>query len=87
MTTNYAWQDLYRSALIELRPEELRLRIREAEAAIQLRFTEVDRNDSSYAEELLALSDAVRGLRVLAAEECLPETRISREMLRSEMAS
>jgi hypothetical protein len=69
MTTNFAWQDLYRAALLELDPETLRHRIRETETALQKRSVELDRNDSQSQEELIAISDAVRGLRVLATAE------------------
>ena len=58
MTMSTAWRELYRAALLELRPEELRPRIDEAEKAIQERIVE------------LRLEDALRGLRVLAATEC-----------------
>jgi hypothetical protein len=70
MTTNFAWQDLYQAALLELDPETLRQRIREADVAIQRRSAELERNDSSCREELLAISDAARGLRVLSTAEC-----------------
>jgi hypothetical protein len=72
MTMNVGWQELYQSALLELRPDELRRRIDEAEKAIQQRIVELSRNDSSSEEERRAMDDALRGLRVLASTECNP---------------
>ena len=72
MTPNVAWEELYRAALLELRPEELRQRIEIAEKAIQGRIIELRLNDSSSLEESQALEDALRGLRVLAGTECKP---------------
>jgi hypothetical protein len=70
MTMNVGWQELYHAALLELRPDELRRRIDEAEKAIQQRIVELSRNDSSSEEERRAMDDALRGLRVLASTEC-----------------
>src|ERR1700676_3812338 len=70
MTMNVGWQELYQAALLELRPDELRRRIDEAEKAIQQRIVELSRNDSSSEEERRAMGDALRGLRVLASTEC-----------------
>jgi hypothetical protein len=72
MTMNVEWQELYQAALLELRPDELRRRIDEAEKAIQQRIVELSRNDSSSEEERRAMDDALRGLRVLASTECKP---------------
>jgi hypothetical protein len=72
MTMNVGWQELYQSALLELRPEELRRRIDDAEKAIQQRIVELSRDDSSSEEERRAIEDALRGLRVLAITECKP---------------
>jgi hypothetical protein len=72
MTLNVGWQELYQAALLELRPDELRRRIDEAEKAIQQRIIELSRNDSSSEEERRAMDDALRGLRVLASTECKP---------------
>ena len=70
MTMNVGWQELYQAALLELRPDELRRRIDEAEKGIQQRIVELSRNDSSSEEERRAMGDALRGLRVLASTEC-----------------
>jgi hypothetical protein len=70
MTLNFAWQELYRIALIELRPEELPRRIAEAEKAILQRIAELRSDDCSSTEEFRALDDALLGLRALAMSEC-----------------
>jgi hypothetical protein len=72
MTMNVGWQELYQAALLELRPDDLRRRIDEAEKAIQQRIVELSRNDSTSEEERRAIDDALRGLRVLASTECKP---------------
>src|ERR1700686_3937269 len=72
MTMNVGWQELYQAALLELRPEELRRRIDEAEKAIQQRIVELSRDDSSSEDERRAMDDALRGLRALASTECKP---------------
>ncbi len=66
------WQELYRAALLELHPDELRPRIDAAERAIQRRISDLRQNDCNSAEELRALDDALRGLRVLISTECKP---------------
>jgi hypothetical protein len=70
MITNGNWRDLYRAAMLELRPEQLQHRIDDAEKAIQQRIAELGQDDSNSMEELRALDDALRGLRVLASTEC-----------------
>jgi hypothetical protein len=73
VTTNPAWRQLYNTALLELRPEELRPQIDAAITAIQQRVEELRLNDSNSTEELRALDDALRGLHVLARTECANE--------------
>jgi hypothetical protein len=87
MTLNIAWQDLYQAALLELRPEELRLRIEVAERAIQQRIAELRRDDSSSSDESQALDDALEGLRVLASTECEPVSSTVSGLIKREMAS
>ena len=70
MTTQVGWRELYQAALLELRPEELRTRIDDAERAIQQRIVELRHADSSSEEESRALDDALRGLQILASTEC-----------------
>jgi hypothetical protein len=71
------WRELYRSALLELRPEELQQRIAVAEKAMQERILEIRRDDSSFEEEKLALEDGLRSLRVLSNNECKPPLPVS----------
>jgi len=70
MNMNAGWQELYKAAMLELRPDELRRRIDDAEKAIRQRIVELTRNDSSSEEERRAIEDALRGLRALASTEC-----------------
>jgi hypothetical protein len=78
MMTDGVWQNLYRAALLELRPEQLRMRIDEAEKAILQRVVELRHDDNRSEEESQALDDALRGLRVLESTECkLPSSTLS----------
>ena len=70
--TNAAWLEMYKAALLELRPEELRQRIKAAEAAIHQRLQELAANGDSTNDEHHAIADALRGLRTLANTECKP---------------
>jgi hypothetical protein len=72
MNRNVGWQQLYQAAMLELRPDELRRRIDDAEKAIQQRIVELTRDDSSSPEERRAIENALRGLRDLASTECKP---------------
>ncbi len=72
MNMNVGWQELYQAAMLELRPDELRRRIDDAEKAIQQRIVELTQNDASSEEERRAIDDALRGLRALASTECKP---------------
>jgi signal transduction histidine kinase len=87
MAMNNTWQDLYRAALLEVRPEELRQRIEAAEKAIQGRLLELGQDDSSSRDELHALADALRGLRVLTNTECRTLPPRLRDLTQSEVAS
>ena len=71
MNTNLSWREAYQAALLEIRPEELRQRIDEAEGAIRQQMDDLRRSDSSSQEERQALDDALRMLRMLAATEGL----------------
>jgi hypothetical protein len=84
MTTSYAWQGLYRAALLEVRPGELRPRIDAAEAAIQQRIVELRQSDSNCEDERYALHDALRGLRILVNTECIPSAASSGSVQSSE---
>lgn len=70
MTPNVGWRELYQAAMLELRPEELRQRIDDAETAIRQRIAELRQDHSDSAEESRDLDDALRGLCVLASTEC-----------------
>ena len=73
MTMNLSWQELYRAALLEVQPEELRRRIGAAEKAIGQRIEELKQAGSHSSEEQQAIADALRALRVLAQTECHPQ--------------
>ena len=74
--TNRLWRAKYTEAMLELNPEELPARIAAAEKAIQQRIEELEGSNEDTEEELWALNDAVRGLRVLAQAECrAPQSR------------
>jgi hypothetical protein len=60
------WQTLYIAAMTEADKTELPARVNEAEAAIFNRLQELSR--ARNLEELTALDDAIRGLRVLKRE-------------------
>jgi hypothetical protein len=70
MVGNIAWQELYKAALLELRAEELQLRINAAEQAIHERIAELKRSDIDPGEEQYAIADALRSLRILSETEC-----------------
>ncbi len=86
--TGPAWQELYKAALLELRPEELRLRIEAAEAAIHFRLQELGKIESNSTDEHHAIADALRGLRTLANTECKPTTYMAADVpVRTGLAS
>jgi hypothetical protein len=70
--THQDWQELYKAAMLELRPEELGQRIEAAESAIQQRLQELSATAAVAGGEHHALADALRGLRTLAKTECKP---------------
>jgi hypothetical protein len=70
--TTLAWQELYKAALLEFRPEQLRMRIEAAEAAIRLRLQELQNGEEGSNDEHHAMADALRGLRTLGNTECKP---------------
>jgi hypothetical protein len=73
VTINFAWQGKYTEALLELSREEMPGRIRAAEQAIYQRLDELKHGATASHEELWALSDALRGLRMLDRTECSAE--------------
>jgi len=72
--TNFLWQDKYTEAMLELNPEALTVKIAAAEEAILQRIEELERDNENSGEELWALNDARRGLRVLVQAECQATT-------------
>jgi hypothetical protein len=87
MSANIEWQELYRAALLELRPEELRQGTDAAEKAIQQRMAELRQSESGSAQDPQALEDALRGLRVLTITECQTQCSQLSDLAKSEVAS
>lgn len=87
MSTGVEWRELYQAAMLELRPEELRQRIDDAEGAILRRMSEIRMDDSNSIEEARSLNDALRGLRVLASTECKSSPSVSSGGAQSEASS
>jgi hypothetical protein len=71
MTTTTAWQEAYKTALLETDWSKMDERIQAAEAAIQSRKREFDLNHGGSTEENQAIADAVRSLNVLRTEAAL----------------
>src|ERR1700733_3529021 len=67
--TNVLWQEKYIEAMLEFDQRELSAKIAAAKEAIDQRIGELNRSDEDSEEELRALSDALRGLHVLAQAE------------------
>jgi len=85
--TNLLWRKEYTEAMLELNPEELPARIAAAEKAIQLRIEELMHGNENSQEELWALNDAVRGLRVLTRAECRSSRSTNPDKRQAEEAS
>jgi hypothetical protein len=73
VTLNFGWQKEYTEALLELNRKELPWRIEAAEKIIYQRLEELKNAGAASTEELWAINDALRGLRVLAKTECPPQ--------------
>jgi len=71
---DFSWKHLYQAALVEPQPEEMRRRIEAAERAIYQRVEQLKQNESSSGEELWAVHDALRCLRILAQTEKQAQT-------------
>jgi len=84
---NVTWQEKYREALLELRPEELPRRIEAAEKAIQQRIEDAERSGQLSSEEQRAIDDALRGMRLLAKTECKAKQTQEPRLCESEVAS
>jgi hypothetical protein len=75
MTQNAHWQDLYKAAMLELNPLELRIKIAVALEAMRLRDEELRRSPApSSLEECRAIADAVHSLTVLKKVELRPSS-------------
>jgi hypothetical protein len=60
-----SWQKPYRAAVIETNPKLLKQKIAAAEQAAKLRLQELE-NSADHHEELIALTDALTALKILA---------------------
>jgi hypothetical protein len=87
VTVNFAWQEQYAAAMLELNREELPQRIDAAEKAIYQRVEELKDAGAGSAEELWAINDALRALRALAKTECPPQRSPQAGGPQSEVAS
>jgi hypothetical protein len=87
MTTKLGWQELFRAAMLEVRPEELPKRIDAAEEAIRQRSEELNRASPCSKEEQQAMADALRALRVVVQTECQASGSRPSGIPRSEVAS
>jgi hypothetical protein len=87
MAMNRSWQELYKAALLEIEPEQLRRRIDAAEKAISQRSDELRQAGSHASEEQTAVADALRALRVLAQSECEAHSRAGANVFKSDVAS
>ena len=59
------WQKPYRAAVIETNPELFKQKIATATEAVKLRFEELE-NRIDHRHELIALTDALTALKILA---------------------
>jgi hypothetical protein len=64
-----SWLDLYRSALVELENAKMTGRIQAARTEIVARLEKLETMPRLHAEERMAISDALSGLRVLEHEQ------------------
>ena len=62
---SYVWANEYESAVLELDPEKLVVRIAEAQTAIQQRKAELLQKPHINSDELEAISRALRALNAL----------------------
>jgi hypothetical protein len=68
MDTLYAWQKVYREAILEVDDTLLREKIAAAQAVISVRLQELSRDHNGSGDERMAIADALNGLRVLREE-------------------
>jgi len=77
-TQHPQWMDLYHSTLLEVDYEKLHERLKTAEDAIQARLQALSVSDNG--EELRAIDDARRNLRIIQAELQAHQTSIGSRM-------
>ena len=68
MDTEYSWQELYRTALLETDWSKIEEHIQEAENGIRARLHEFSMNHGGTREENQAIVDALNGLNILRKE-------------------
>ena len=68
MDTEYSWQELYRTALLETDWWNIEEEIQVAENGIRARLHEFDLNHGGTPEENQAIEDALNGLNILRQE-------------------
>jgi hypothetical protein len=59
------WQEPYRAAVIEINPKRLKHKISTAQQAAMLRLKQLE-NSADHHHELIALTDALTALKILA---------------------
>jgi hypothetical protein len=59
------WQEPYRAAVIETNPTLLKQKISDAQQAVILRLKQLE-NSADHHHELIALTDALTALKILA---------------------
>jgi hypothetical protein len=68
MKADYAWQELYEAAVLEIEDGKLAKRLPEVKAGINARLQELQMEHQDTPEERRAISDALHGLDVLRRE-------------------
>jgi hypothetical protein len=68
MDTEYSWQELYRTALLETDWSKIEREIQAAEDGIRVRLHDFSLNHGGTPEENQAIVDALHGLDVLRKE-------------------
>jgi len=65
MSATFKWQEVYKAALLETDWSKMEERIQTAEASLLRRKREFDPDHGGSLEEVKAIEDALRGLKVL----------------------
>ena len=77
MDTEYSWQELYRTALLETDWSKIEVKIQVAEKGIRVRLHEFSMNHGGTPEENQAIEDALNGLNILRQEVATWKKRAS----------